>query len=88
MWKASVSKNRLQLVKPAQGSAPERAPGKVTHDARGNAVWDWDIATGVLARKSVSELIGTLDAPGQLSLDGESDRAQDWAGDPYNRTFR
>jgi hypothetical protein len=86
-----MSKNRLgklQLVKPVDGSAPERAPGKVTHDARGNAIWDWDIATGVLARKSVSELLTTLDTPGELSLDGEPERVGGWSGDPYNRTVR
>ena len=91
LWKPSMSKNRLsklQLVRPADGSAPERTPGKVTHDSRGNAIWDWDIATGVLARKSVTELLTSLDSSSELSLDGEPDRAQDWAGDPYNRTVR
>lgn len=79
---------KLQLVKPADGSSPERTPGKVTHDSRGNAVWDWDIETGVLARKSVEELLTTLDTPGVLSLDAEPDRASNWSGDPYNRTNR
>jgi hypothetical protein len=77
---------KLQLVKTAEGSSPERTPGKVTHDARGNAVWDWDIDTGVLSRKSVEELLTTLDAPGTLSLDSESEPKASWAGDPYNRT--
>jgi hypothetical protein len=77
---------KLQLVSPAKGSAPERTPGKVTHDARGNAVWDWDISTGVLARKSVDELLSTLDATGVLSLDGEPEKTEGWSGDPYNRT--
>lgn len=54
----------------------------------GLAFRDWDIATGVLARKSVAELITSLE-PGALSLDaGESDRQIDWSGDPYNRTVR
>lgn len=84
-----MSKNRLskfKLVRPADGSAPERPPGKVTHDSRGNAVWDWDIATGVLAHKSVSELLTSLDAPGALTLDTEPARSGDWSGDPYNRS--
>jgi hypothetical protein len=80
--------NKLKLVTPADGSSPERMPGKVTHDSRGNAVWDWDIETGVLARKSVEELLITLDAPGALSLDAEPDRASSWSGDPYNRRSR
>jgi hypothetical protein len=77
---------KLQLVKAAEASLPERPPGKVTHDSRGNAVWDWDIATGVLARKSVDELLTSLDAPGVLSLDGEPERENNWSGDPYNRS--
>ena len=79
-------RNRLQLV-----NAPEKPvkAGKVTHDPRGNAVWDWDIATGVLARKSVAELISSLDAPGALALENEEEEAVGgWAGDPYNRTVR
>jgi hypothetical protein len=84
-----MSKNRLKklhLVRPAEATMPERMPGKVTHDARGNAVWDWDIATGVLAHKSVKELLTHLDAPGALTLDGEPEVQGDWSGDPYNRT--
>jgi hypothetical protein len=77
-------RNTLQPAKPAQ----EPVAGKITHDSRGNAVWDWDISTGVLARKSVAELLRSLDAPGVLSLDGESGRQNDWSGDPYNRTVR
>jgi hypothetical protein len=88
-----MSKSRrknLQLIASPAGEQNSVSPGKVTHDSRGNAVWDWDIATGVLARKSVEELITSLDAPGALSLDGESSDAKvnDWAGDPYNRTYR
>ena len=79
---------KLKIVRPAEGSAPARTPGRVVHDSRGNAMWDWDVATGVLARKSVSELLSSLDAPGVLSLDTDSDQGEDWAGDPYNRSVR
>ena len=79
-------RNKLHLVSAVE--KPGRA-GKVTHDSRGNAVWDWDIATGVLARKSVAELISSLDAPGALALENEEEEAVGgWAGDPYNRTVR
>jgi hypothetical protein len=78
--------NKLTLVKPAEGNVPNTATqGRVTHDSRGNAVWHWDIDTGVLSRKSVSELLMTLDAPGALTLDAEIERQRDWSGDPYNR---
>jgi hypothetical protein len=77
---------KLTLVKPADGPAADRAPqGRVTHDARGTAVWHWDIDTGVLSRKSVGELLTSLDAPGALALDAEIERQSDWSGDPYNR---
>lgn len=64
----------------------KRLSGKVVHDYRGTAVWDWDVATGVLAQKTVAELITTLDAPGMLGLEGDASPAQDWSGDPYNRS--
>jgi hypothetical protein len=77
---------KLTLVKPAEGPAPDRTTqGRVMHDSRGNAVWHWDIDTGVLSRKSVAELLTTLDAPGALALDAEIERHGDWSGDPYNR---
>jgi hypothetical protein len=82
-----MSKSRrstLQLVKPVTEPV---VSGKITHDSRGNAVWDWDVSTGVLARKSVAELLTSLE-PGALSLDAEPDRQCDWSGDPYNRTVR
>jgi hypothetical protein len=59
--------------------------GKVTHDARGNAVWKWSVATGVFARIKSNELLSMLDNP-TLALEGERDLAAgEWAGDPYNR---
>jgi len=64
----------------------KRLSGKVVHDSRGTAVWDWDVATGVLAQKTVAELITTLDAPGVLGLETDASPARDWAGDPYNRS--
>ncbi|HXY96327.1 MAG TPA: hypothetical protein VEH00_05075 [Steroidobacteraceae bacterium] len=64
----------------------KRLSGKVVHDSRGTAVWNWDVATGVLAQKTVAELITTLDAPGVLGLETDAAPAQDWSGDPYNRS--
>jgi hypothetical protein len=59
--------------------------GKVTHDSRGNAVWDWGVATGVFARIESTELLSMLENP-TLALEGECVVTEgDWAGDPYNR---
>lgn len=66
----------------------KRLSGKVIHDSRGTAVWNWDVATGVLAQKTVAELITTLDAPGALGLQVDATASRDWAGDPYNRHER
>jgi hypothetical protein len=66
----------------------KRLSGKVVHDSRGTAVWNWDVATGVLAQKTVAELITTLDTPGLLGLETDAAPPRDWAGDPYNRSER
>jgi len=66
---------------------PAYAPGgRVIHDGRGNARWDWAVSTGVLATKTVAELMNTLDVP-SLAIDGELELAGP-AGDPYNRCGR
>jgi hypothetical protein len=60
--------------------------GRVKHDSRGNAVWDWGVATGVFARIKSADLLNMLENP-TLALEGERavSAAGDWAGDPYNR---
>ena len=60
--------------------------GRVIHDGRGNARWDWAVSTGVLATKTVAELMNTLDVP-NLAIDGELELAGS-TGDPYNRCGR
>jgi hypothetical protein len=79
---------KLQLVNSGAMSGLGPLSGRVTHDSRGNAVWDWALATGVLARKTVAELIMTLDDSGELALDTGPERVNDWSGDPYNRSVR
>ncbi|HTC51825.1 MAG TPA: hypothetical protein VK700_07820 [Steroidobacteraceae bacterium] len=60
--------------------------GKVIHDPRGNAIWDWTIETGVLAKATVAELLGKLVDPMPMALEHEMDRGAHWCGDPYNRS--
>lgn len=70
---------------PADGESGEKARGgKIVHDLRGNAIWDWAVATGVLAGAKSAELLRMLDDP-TLAIDGGGELAGDWAGDPYNR---
>ncbi len=62
-----------------------QAGGKVIHDSRGNAIWQWGVATGVFARIKSTELLSMLENP-TLALEGECGiSADEWAGDPYNR---
>lgn len=68
------------------GSASDsRGNGRVIHDSRGNAVWQWGVATGVFARIKSGELLSMLEDP-TLALEGEAAATTgEWAGDPYNR---
>jgi hypothetical protein len=82
-------RHKLRLVGAPPAPARQAVAGKVTHDSRGNAVWDWALDTGVLARKTAAELLGSLDKPGLLTLEGETPEVEhEWSGDPYNRTSR
>ena len=66
-------------------SAIKNSTGKVTHDARGTAIWQWGVATGVFARIKTTELLSMLEDPA-LALEGECPLAVgEWSGDPYNR---
>jgi hypothetical protein len=82
--KSCRSRERVQEC----GAAPPAAIGKVTHDGRGTAVWDWAVDTGVLNKTSTAELLDTLADPGGLTLAGETSESNDWGGDPYNRTTK
>lgn len=69
----------------SKGVAPlrQRPGGKIVHDARGTAIWDYsDTIPGVITSTGVLRL---LEAP-TLEIEGEPDRSPDWAGDPYNRS--
>ena len=59
--------------------------GRVVHDSRGNAIWDWTIETAVLAKITVDELLGKLVDPVSLDLARETEPTMSWCGDPYNR---
>lgn len=61
-------------------------PGKVIHDPRGNAIWDWTIETAVLAHATVDELLNRLIDPVALGLERDAERNASWSGDPYNRS--
>lgn len=76
----------LRLAMVGEPHARRSAGGRVIHDMRGNAKWDWAVSTGVLATKTVAELMNTLDVP-TLSVETEGELTGE-RGDPYNRSGR
>ena len=77
----------------APKAPPERASGRVVHDDRGNAVWDWLKETGRFCVESTSAMLKRLDVPG-LKMEGEKEtdlrleeEDSDPGGgyDPYNQ---
>jgi hypothetical protein len=60
-------------TKPGQRpDAAEGASGKVVHDSRGNAVWQWVKDTGRQAIESTSALLKKLEVP-ELKVEDQKD---------------
>jgi hypothetical protein len=81
-----VSESRRKEEKKADAPIVrlEPAAGRVVHDSRGNAVWNWAIDTDVATSTG---LLRALTPAGSLSLEGEAvPAAVGWSGDPYNRS--
>jgi hypothetical protein len=84
-----VRESNLKMSAAIVSSSAESS-GRVRHDDRGAAVWDWALETGVFDKLSSSALIRKLDvaelkvqeSPG-LSL--AIGRDAGGGGDPYNR---
>ena len=85
---ATVRLRRLQL--PAEPASPQTPSGRVGHDSRGNAVWNWAAEAGALALESTSRLLKKLEVP-ELAVEDkprglELEEPQPGGGyDPYNR---
>ena len=87
-----------------KGNKPEGQPsavdndigaGRVVHDSRGNAVWDWVKETSRVAIESTSRLLRKLEVP-ELQVEDEkdqelrieSDRDPSGGYDPYNQSTK
>ncbi len=78
----------------ARGTPAPNATGKVVHDERGNAVWDWLKQTSRIAIESTSRLLKRLEAPelkvedtqnNELRLMPDGKSAPGGGYDPYNQ---
>ncbi len=77
----------------AEATSQEQLPsGRVVHDERGNAVWDWMKQASRAALESTSRLLRRLEVP-ELKVEEkkdeelrlESDREPGGGYDPYNQ---
>jgi len=59
-------------VPPAQTGQAGHKAGRIVHDERGNAVWDWVVETGRIFIGSTSRLLRKLEAP-ELTIEAETD---------------
>jgi hypothetical protein len=84
MYKNNVKMSSVSEAGGGAGAPKSAHSGKITHDSRGNAVYQWGVATGIFARIKTDELLGMLENP-SLELEGECQLAGEWSGDPYNR---
>ena len=85
------SPDKTSTAAPAQTA--NKAPGRIVHDDRGNAVWDWVVETGRIFIGNTSRLLKRLESP-ELKIEGEADQGlsiesdRDSGGgyDPYGRS--
>lgn len=89
--KSAVTPGRDSTRGSASSTSKEGPQGRVVHDERGNAVWDWLKETGRIAIESTSRLLRKLEMP-ELKVEDKKDEElrledRDSGGgyDPYNQ---
>lgn len=83
---------------PVKAGAKDPIPsGRVRHDERGNAVWDWLKDTSRNALEATSRLLKKLEAPHlemeekkdeELRIQPDADRDKGGGYDPYNQSSK
>jgi hypothetical protein len=80
--------------KPGAAQPPTQPTGKVVHDERGNAVWDWLKETSRIAIESTTRLLRKLESPElkvedtheeQLRIMPDHGKCAGGGYDPYNQ---
>jgi hypothetical protein len=84
--------DHVRVQEPVKAPPPEGPAGRVRHDERGMAVWDWAAAAGETAALSATNIMRKLDVSGlsieqtQRSLKAlEPEAREDSGSDPYNQ---
>ena len=98
---ASRSAAPLPAAAPAKEAAtagqPRTQTGKVVHDERGNAVWDWLKQTGRNAIESTTRMLRKLESPElkveqtheeELRIQPDNDQCAGGGYDPYNQPIK
>lgn len=75
-WPAESTTPAGKPAAPAPAPDKAKGAGRVVHDARGNAVWDWVKETGRICMESTSAMLKRLDVPG-LKMEGDKDDADE-----------
>ena len=85
-----------ERVKPGEAQ-PQGRTGKVVHDERGNAVWDWLKQTGRHAIESTTRMLRKLETPElkveqpheeELRIQPDGDACSGGGYDPYNQPIK
>lgn len=69
----------------APNSPAEKKSGRVTFDARGNAVWEWSMSTGIFGRDVDSDRLKKLEAPDLKIADDPPQKAKAFGTSPDQR---
>lgn len=70
---AATPRAATSTVRPGAAGSAGQSSGKVVHDDRGNAVWDWLKETGRIAIESTTRLLRKLEAP-ELKVEDAQDQ--------------
>ena len=86
----------MERAKPHE-MQPQGRTGKVVHDERGNAVWDWLKQTGRHAIESTTRMLRKLETPElkveqpheeELRIQPDGDACSGGGYDPYNQPIK